>query len=164
MSISPWKHERRFHFEDQETDGRLRRPIPAEIFGDYLASQQDATRADVSYGTTVTAVRREEIEDDEDLDGDFILETKMEGGGNGEVRCRTLVWAAGQTQAHIPAAARDLVEVNTTTTSLVRHYSQLSPDFATKLAGKRVLIIGSGESALETMSALSTVLMHGNIT
>ena len=114
VSISPWKHERRFHFEDQETDGRLRQPIPAQIFGDYLASQQDATRADASFGTKVTAVRREE-RGRRRPDGEFILETRIEGGGKGEVLCRTLVWAAGQAQPHIPAAARDLVAYNTTT-------------------------------------------------
>jgi thioredoxin reductase len=98
----------------------------------YLAEFQRIHRLDVRYGTEVRRIER--------VDGGFALHT----AGGDVWRCRCLVVATGWGLPHVPAIRG------------IEHaigYEVMDVD-PTAYAGRRVLVIGKGNSAFETASAI----------
>ena len=135
-----------------------------------VVQNKNPRSGDVIYGVTVKYVRPQHESDDGENENDnhgdtdnkndpapqaFLLHLEYVTAGSASslpprALCETLVWAAGLHKPHVPPAAQALAGPG----ERVVHYADLPEDYATAFAGEKVLVVGSGESAMETAAAL----------
>jgi cation diffusion facilitator CzcD-associated flavoprotein CzcO len=114
----------------------------ADDFVGYLADFAAAHRLRIQYNTRITRISREAAEQSgsDSGRGDFLAEDEQ----GGTLRARRIIMATGVSRPYIPPI--DGAE-------LAEPYSEVSVDPA-EFTGRRVLIIGRGNSAFETADNL----------
>lgn len=176
-AVAEWGHVRLFSPWSELIDPASRRllesadwsapetdhPTGAQWIKDYLAPLAEALSVRIRYGSRVVGVSRKGRDlsiDAGRADQPFVVHVRRADGGEERLEAQAVVDASGTWQAPSPAGAEGLPALGehaAVEAGLLDHRTPNSEE-ADELAGKHVVVVGSGHSAATAIGDLAAVV------